>query len=68
MQDAADLLARMRKAIVDHENKFGKPRTEPIELTTEQYERLKKACATATVYPAGGAPSAFCGVRVVIKD
>ena len=66
MQEAAALLARMRKAIVDHETKFGKPRTEPIEMTKEEYERFK--ASAKVLYHTEGAPTAFYGVPIVIKE
>jgi hypothetical protein len=66
MNDAAALILRMRRAVLDFENQHGRARTEPFELTTAQFEQLK--AANKVLYPAEGAPNAFYGVRIVIKD
>lgn len=66
----SNLIGRMRKALEDHEARFGTPRTAPIELTRAEYEALKaEVMRYGVVYPTGsGATDSFMGVRITIKE
>lgn len=65
--DVAFLLARMRAAVIDFENQHGRRRTEPIELTQEEYDQLKAAVPVLHVDHRGEPLNTFYGVRLVIK-
>lgn len=66
-RDAKELLLKMRKAVMDFENKHGKPRTEPFELTRVQLERLKTECQATFDMPDSEPLNAFFGVPIVVK-
>lgn len=65
--EGAELITKMRKAMLDFERRCGKPSHAPIELTQAQYSQLKAECVNVFDMPEGQELRSFYGVPLVIK-